>query len=114
MIVGERMKSPIQNNLIIELHVPDFGPVKEFYSRLGFAIISEDKKGEYPGYLVMRREDPLGNTMLNFYGDDDRVYQQSYFKKFPPQTIKGYATEITIPVSDIKNLRFTELIDWGQ
>ncbi len=98
------MKSPIQNNLIIELHVPDFGKVKDFYSRLGFEIISNDLKGKYPGYMVMRRDDPLGNTILNFYGDDERVYEQAYFKKFDKNTIRGYAVEITIPVRDIDAL----------
>lgn len=95
------MKSPIRNNLIIELHVPDFAVVKEFYSELGFRIISEDPKGNYPGYLVMQREDGLGSTILNFYGDDERVYQQAYFKKFSPETPRGYEVEVTIPVSNI-------------
>lgn len=84
------------------MHIPDFSPAKEFYSKLGFEIISEDPKGEnFPGYLVLRRKDPLGDTMLNFYGDDERVYGQSYFKKFPRDTVRGYAIEITIPVSEI-------------
>ena len=62
------MKEPIQNNLVIELHVPDFAPIKDFYGKLGFEIISEDKKGEkFPGYLVLRREGDLGDTTLNFY-----------------------------------------------
>ena len=98
------MKLPIKNNLIVELHVPDFAPVKEFYSKLGFEVISEDPKGEnYPGYLVLKRQDTLGNTILNFYGDDERVYNQSYFKKFPKDTVRGYATELTIPTADIDN-----------
>jgi predicted lactoylglutathione lyase len=98
------MKSPIRNNLIVELHVPDFNIAKDFYFQLGFKIISEDLKGNYPGYLVIQREDELGNTILNFYGDDERVYQQSYFKKFSPETPRGYEVEITIPVYNIKNL----------
>jgi len=98
------MKEPIKNNLVIELHVPDFTPIKDFYSKIGFEIISEDKKSKnFPGYLVMQRKGDLGNTMLNFYGDDDRVYNQSYFKRFPRDTIRGYASEITIPVRDIES-----------
>ena len=98
------MKSPIQNNLVIELNVPDFAPIKEFYSKLDFEIIDEDIKSEnYPGYLVMRRKDKLGDTTLNFYGDDERVYNQSYFKKFPRDTMRGYAVELTVPTSDIDN-----------
>jgi len=69
------MKSPIQNNLIIELHVPDFQPEKDFYSKLGFEIILENPKGKFSGYMVMRRNHLLGNTIINFYGDDERVYE---------------------------------------
>jgi len=98
------MKKPIQNNLVLELHVPDFGIVKQFYSKLGFEVISEDPVAKNPGYLVMRRKDPLGETILNFYGGDEKVYQHQHFKKFPLETPRGYATEITIPVSDIENL----------
>ena len=96
------MKSPIQNNLIIELHVPDFQPEKDFYSKLGFEIILENPKGKFSGYMVMRRNHLLGNTIINFYGDDERVYEQSYFKKFDRNTKLGYAVEITIPVHNIE------------
>lgn len=96
------MTVPIRNNLVIELHVPDFAPMKEFYSKLDFEIISEKPKGkDYPGYLVMQRRGDMGNTILNFYGDDERVFNQSYFKKFPKDTIRGYAIEMTIPIADI-------------
>ncbi|HUD03158.1 MAG TPA: hypothetical protein VMR46_04090 [Candidatus Paceibacterota bacterium] len=99
------METPITNNLIVELHVPDFAPIKSFYSQLGFEIISEDEKSSnYPGYLVLSRKDPLGNSILNFYGDDDRVFNQSYFKKFPRDTMRGYAVEFTISTSDLDTL----------
>ena len=98
------MKKPIQNNLVIELHVPDFTPIKDFYGKIGFEIISEDKKSKnVPGYLVMKRKGDLGDTTLNFYGDDERVYNQSYFKRFPRDTVRGYASEITIPVKDVES-----------
>ncbi|MEK7202579.1 MAG: hypothetical protein AAB669_03580 [Patescibacteria group bacterium] len=97
-------KQLVRNNLIIELHVPEFAPVKDFYSKLGFEIISEDVKGEYPGYMVMQRRDPLGDTMINFYGDDERVYEQSYFKQFDKNTPRGYAVELTIPVKEVSTL----------
>lgn len=97
------MKSPINNNLVIEIHIPDFAPSREFYSKLGFRVIDEDKKGEkYPGYLVMQMDDPYGSTILNFYGDDERVYNQSYFKQFPRDTMRGYAIEMTVPITDIE------------
>jgi predicted lactoylglutathione lyase len=96
---------PIRNNLIIELHVPDLEIVKNFYSKLGFKISMDDKPNEKnPGYLTMTREDKLGNTMLNFYGGDGRVYEQSFFKQFPADTKRGYATEVTMVTDDIEEL----------
>ncbi|KKW42042.1 MAG: hypothetical protein UY92_C0011G0064 [Candidatus Magasanikbacteria bacterium GW2011_GWA2_56_11] len=52
----------------------------------------------------MTREDEMGDTMLNFYGGDDRVYNQSFFKQFPKDTARGYASEVTIVVKDIDEL----------
>lgn len=99
------MKTPIKNNLIIELHVPDLNIVKDFYSKLGFEVSLNDKANEKElGYLTMTRKDTLGNTMLNFYGGDERVYNQSFFKQFSPDTKKGYATEITITTGGINNI----------
>lgn len=99
------MHNPIKNNLVIELHVPDLNKVKEFYSILGFEVRVYDKLNENElGYLTMLRKDTLGNTLLNFYGGDDRVYQQSYFKKYPKETKRGYEIEITITVDNIEDL----------
>ncbi|MFA5386302.1 MAG: hypothetical protein WC297_01350 [Candidatus Paceibacterota bacterium] len=96
------MKLPIRNNLIIELHVPDFNIAKEFYGLLGFEPIMENKAtATEPGYLVLRRHDNEGDTILNFYGGNDRVYNQAYFKNFPTDTKRGYATELTIPVAHV-------------
>jgi predicted lactoylglutathione lyase len=86
------MPTPIANNLIIELHVPDLKVAKEFYSKLGFEVCMDDAPNvENPGYLTMIRKDSIGNTMLNFYGGDERVYGQSFFKQFPKETKRGYA-----------------------
>lgn len=99
------MKNLIRNNLIIELHVPDLDTVKDFYSKLGFRISMDDKpNNESLGYLTMTRKDAMGNTMLNFYGGDERVYDQSFFKQFPKETKKGYATEVTIPTGNIDEI----------
>jgi predicted lactoylglutathione lyase len=95
----------IKNNIIIELHVPDFATVKDFYSKLGFEISMEDSPNEQEkGYLTMTRKDVLGNTMLNFYGGNERIYKQSYFKQFPKNTKRGYATEVTIPTGTIEEV----------
>lgn len=99
------MEKPIRNNLIIELHVPDLDVVKDFYSKLGFEIGIDDKINEKElGYLTMIRKDRLGKTILNFYGGDNRVYNQSFFKQFPKDTKRGYATGITITTGDIEEL----------
>lgn len=97
--------NPIRNNLVIELHVPDLEIVRGFYSKLGFETNLSDKPNQKElGYLTMTRTDALGNTMLNFYGGDDRVYNQSFFKQFPRDTTRGYATEITITTGDIEGI----------
>jgi hypothetical protein len=94
---------PIRNNLIIELHVPDLDKVKDFYSKLGFTITMNNEVNDKElGYLTMTGGDDMGNTMLNFYGGDDRVYDQSYFKQFPRDTKRAYASEVTIVVKDIE------------
>ena len=97
----------IRNNLVLELHVPDFEPVRQFYSIFGFEEQMYDATsggGSNLGYLVLLRRDQIGNTMLNFYGDKEKVAQHARFRDFPADTPKGYAVEITVPVSNIKNL----------
>lgn len=97
----------IINNLIIELHVPDFRPVRDFYGIFGFHELKYDPTsggGSDLGYLILKRDDKIGETHLNFYGDKEKVSQHSHFKDFPADTPRGYAVEITIPVSDVSGL----------
>lgn len=42
--------------------------------------------------------------MINFYGDKEKVSQHAHFKDFPIDTPRGYAVEITVPVSDVEGL----------
>lgn len=100
-------EAPIRNNLALELHVPSFESAREFYGMFGFEEASYDPTsggGSDLGYLVLLRKDELGDTMLNFYGDKDKVAQHARFKDFPADTPRGYAVEITIPVSDVQGL----------
>jgi hypothetical protein len=100
-------ETPIKNNLILELHVPDFQPVRKFYALFGFKEILHDPisgEGGDLGYLVLEREDPLGGSSLNFYGDEDIVTQHAHFNRFDADTPRGYGVEITIPVSDVEGL----------
>lgn len=99
------MVKPIKNNLIIELHITDLVLAKDFYSKLGFVETMYDKPNEKEqGYLTMTRRDLAGNTLLNFYGGDDRVYTQSFFKQFPKETKRGFEVSITIVTGEIDAL----------
>ncbi len=97
----------VPNNLVIELHVPDFSKAWAFYALFGFSELNYDPTsggGSDLGYLILKREDALGETHINFYGDKEKVAQHSHFRDFPPNTPRGYAVEITIPVSDVDAL----------
>ena len=97
-------KAIIRNNLILELHVPSFTPVRQFYAIFGFEELLYDPTsggGSELGYLVLIRKDSIGDTLLNFYGDRPMVAEHAHFKDFPASTPKGYAVEITIPVSNV-------------
>jgi hypothetical protein len=99
--------SIIPNNLVLELHVPDFSKVRDFYSIFCFGELKYDPTSggnSDLGYLVLKREDPLGETCINFYGDKEKVSDHAHFRDFPSNTARGYAVEITIPVSDIEAL----------
>jgi len=101
-------KTPIRNNLTLELHVPSFEPARQFYGLFGFTELdydapTDDPSGGY-GYLVLVRRDSLGDTLLNFYGDKESVWQHPHFEKYPHDTPRSYAVEITIPASDIQKL----------
>jgi uncharacterized glyoxalase superfamily protein PhnB len=100
------MKNP-NNNLILELHVPDFEPARTFYKLFGFEEINYDPTsggGSDLGYMILKRDDVLGETHLNFYGDKPKVSEHARFNEFPASTPRGYAVEITIPVSDVEML----------
>lgn len=97
----------IPNNLVLELHVPDFSKARNFYALFGFEELSYDPAsggGSTLGYLVLRRKDNLGDTYINFYGDNEKVSQHAHFKNIPTATPRGYEVEITIPVSDVEFL----------
>ena len=87
-----------QNDISIELHVPDFAKVKEFYGKLGFEVVWERKPEAKKGYLVMKR----GNSVLCFWPGTEQVWDQPYFKQFPKTTKRGYAVEIVINIENIE------------
>jgi catechol 2,3-dioxygenase-like lactoylglutathione lyase family enzyme len=97
----------ITNNLILELHIPDFDKARRFYEIFGFSQVSYDPTsggGSDLGYMVIARSDPVGRTLINFYGDKEKVSKHAHFKDFPENTPRGYEVEITIPVEDVEKL----------
>lgn len=87
----------MKNQTLLELHVEDFGPIKQYYQALGFEIAWEREPEEKKGYLVMH----LHDNILCFWAGNQHVYKQSYFKRFPKDTPRGYGVEIVIMVDDI-------------
>jgi hypothetical protein len=100
--------APVRNNLMLELHVPGFAAARDFYKQFGFIQINYDPisgGGDSDlGYIELKREDKLGRSQLNFYGDNQSVAGHARFNLFPPTTPRGYAVEITIPVADVVGL----------
>jgi len=92
------MEKPAQNSISLELHVPDFEKVKEFYGKLGFEVIWEREPEEKKGYLVLKKE----NNILCFWAGNQEVWNQNYFKKYSKNTKRGYAVEIVIMVENVK------------
>lgn len=51
---------PAKNIIQLELHVPDFNLVKNYYGKLGFETVWERLPEDAKGYLVLRKD---GNTL---------------------------------------------------
>lgn len=101
------MSEIVKNNLVLELHIPNFQIARDFYKIFGFEEIKYDPTsggGSDLGYMILRRNDLLGETHINFYGDKQKVSQHSFFNQFPETTPRGYGVEITIPVTDVEGL----------
>jgi len=89
---------PAQNNVLLELHVPDFEKVKEYYQKLGFEIIWERQPEGFKGYLILK----MGDNILCFWAGNEHVYEQPFFSKFSTETQRGYGVEIVIMVENIE------------
>lgn len=83
---------------LLEIHVPDFEKVKDFYRKLGFEVVWERKPAGFKGYLIMKKEE----NILCFWAGNEHVYEQNYFKQFPQNTPRGYGIEIVLMVEDIR------------
>lgn len=87
------------NKLLLELHVDDFDPIKDYYQQLGFEVVWERSPEGMKGYLVLQLE---GN-ILCFWAGNKKVYNQKYFSQFPQDTPKGYGVEIVIQLADVRS-----------
>ena len=114
------MKEDATNHLQLELHVPDHNIALDFYGKLGFKKVWHRSEGNAGDYLVMEKD----GTILNFWPGNEAVWSQSYFKRFPRDTKRGYGVEIVVPVDDIdayyeKVKQFANVVDklklrpWG-
>jgi len=90
---------PAQNNVLLELHVPDFKKTKDYYEKLGFEIVWEREPEGFKGYLILK----MGNNILCFWAGNEHVYDQDYFKQWPKDTKRGYGVEIVIMVDDVES-----------
>lgn len=84
----------------IELHVPDFAPVRAFYARLGFETVWEQPPEGHKGYLVLAS----GKNVLRFWCGNDDVYSHSYFRTFPANAPNGKGVEVIIELDDIEEI----------
>jgi len=84
------------SDVILELHVPDFDIVEDFYGKLGFEKVWEYPPKGQSGYLVMKRKD----SVLAFFCGNEEVYNHPFFKRFPKITPRGYGVEVCIYISD--------------
>ena len=88
------------NDVLVELHVPDFGKAKAFYGKFGFEIVWERLPDADKGYLVMKR----GNSVLCFWPGTDFASKHLYFQEFPADTPRGYGVELVVMVENLDEL----------
>jgi len=82
----------------VELHVPDFAPVREFYGRLGFSIVRDEPGPD--GYLVLRHE----QNAIAFWPGSEAVRSHHFFSLHPAGTPRGYGVEIVVTTSELDAL----------
>lgn len=81
------------NAALVELHVPDFGPVKDFYGALGFHVEREEHPPD--GYLVLA----LDGNLLAFWPGSSLVDRHPYFGD--AEAKPGHRVEIVLMVEDL-------------
>jgi dihydroneopterin aldolase len=89
----------------VELHVPDFAPVRSFYGRLGFTVVRDEPGPD--GYIVLRHE----QNAIAFWPGSDAVRSHPFFSLHPAGTAAGHGVEIVVTTSELDALyeRATDL-----
>lgn len=93
------MEQPAQNNVLLELQVPDFQKAKDYYIKLGFEQVWERPPEGFKGYLILKKE----NNILCFWAGNEKVWEQEHFKPYSKESKRGYAVEIVLMVTDVNN-----------
>ncbi len=84
------------SSIIVELHVPNFKQVIEFYGKLGFKTVWQKPPKGQLGYLVMKKN----SSVLAFFCGNSQVYNHSFFKRYPKNTPRGYGVEVCVYLSE--------------
>lgn len=66
---------------------------------LGFKVVWERVPEEAKGYLVLDRD----GVTICFWGGNEAIFEQPYFKRFSKDTLRGYGVELVIMVDDIED-----------
>lgn len=82
----------------VELHVPDFAPVRSFYGKLGFSVVRDEPGPD--GYLVLRHE----RTAIGFWPGSEAVRSHRFFSLHPAGTARGHGVEIIVTTSELDAL----------
>lgn len=82
---------------LVELHVPDFERVKEFYGALGFRVEREERPSGGDGYLVLA----LDGNLLAFWPGSSLVEGHPYFGGAEAGR-PGHRVEIVLMVEDVE------------
>ncbi len=97
---------PAQNNVLLELHVPNFEKTKDYYQKLGFEVVWERPPEGFKGYLILK----MGENIVCFWNGTESVYEQDYFKQWPKDTKRGYGVEIVIMIDSDKIEEYYEKV----
>ncbi|MEK7127517.1 MAG: VOC family protein [Patescibacteria group bacterium] len=102
------METPAKNYVLLELHVPDFKQVVDFYKKLGFEEVWQRTPERFKGYLILKKED----NILCFWAGNEMVWEQDFFKKYPKNSKRGYGVEIVLMIKNVENF-YNEVRDFA-